>query len=74
MPIVIEQPTAEAVLEAAKTLPAEERKRLVSLIIHTLTPASVVDDSTEWSDEDLRDFSKASWNLINRRLEEEENA
>ena len=56
MSITIENPTAESVFEALKQLPAEEWQRLRAMLI-TTTP--VVDESTEWSDEDLSDFSNA---------------
>jgi hypothetical protein len=60
MSITIENPTAESVFEALKQLPAEEWKRLRAMLITTVP---VVDESTEWSDEDLSDFSNAGAGL-----------
>jgi len=54
MPITIENPTAEAIFEALKDVPAHELARL-----KTWLPSSPVDSNTEWSDEDLQDFSNA---------------
>lgn len=56
MSITIENATAESVFEALKQLPAEEWQRLRDMLI-TTTP--LIDESTEWSEEDLRDFSNA---------------
>ena len=55
MSITIESPTAEAALEALRKLPAGEMERLRQL----LNPSTPVDENTEWSDEDLSDFSAA---------------
>ena len=64
MPIVIEQPTAEAAFEAVKTLPAIERLKLAGLIINSIPPQSIVNYSTEWSEEDMEDFSNATFELF----------
>ncbi|HEX8694030.1 MAG TPA: hypothetical protein VF746_16530 [Longimicrobium sp.] len=53
-----------------KPLPASDRLRLARLILDGIAPESVVDFQTEWSEEDLRDFSLSAW----ARLEAEESA
>ncbi len=55
MSIVIENPTAEAALQALNQLPAVELARLREL----LTTAASIDRNTEWNEEDLADFSAA---------------
>lgn len=70
MSITIESPTAEAVLEALKQLPAVEVDRLKWLLDHReVTP---VDESTEWSDEDLQDLDRSTGMLILERFGPEE--
>ena len=49
-----------------KQLKAPERLRLATMILNDLSPSDMVDDSDEWTDEDLRDFAAAGW----RRSEE----
>ena len=53
MPITIENPTAEAIYAALQNVPASELARLRAM----LSPP--INRSTEWSDEDLSDFSAA---------------
>jgi len=65
--------TAEAVYsEVVKPLPASERLRLATLILDDISPRAVVDYSEEWTDEDYRDFSSASWAYVVEKLEEGE--
>ncbi|BCM89809.1 hypothetical protein IAD21_01657 [Abditibacteriota bacterium] len=64
MSITIETPTAEAIFEALKNVPTRELARLKDLL-----PS--VDENTEWSDEDLQDFSNAGAALY-EQIEEEE--
>ena len=59
--------------QAVKPLPVSERLRLAAMILNDVTAADA-QYSDEWTDEDLRDFSKATWEHINRQLEDEENA
>ena len=61
MTITIENPTAETPCNVPLTVPAQELKR----------DDPLVDEGTEWSDEDLRDFSDASFALVEERCEEE---
>ena len=55
-------------------LPAAARLQLAALILNDIPPESVVDYRTEWSEEDLSDFSRASWKDINQIVEGEEDA
>lgn len=55
MPITIDKPTAEAIYAALQSVPPDELARLRELL--AATPP--IDRSTEWSDEDLADFSAA---------------
>ncbi len=59
MSITIENPTAEAALEALQQLPLSELERLKALLGQPANGASRIHESTEWSDEDLSDFSAA---------------
>ena len=56
--------------QSIKPLPAAERLRLAKLILGALPPESVVDYSDEWSEEDCRDFSRASWRHVEGALKE----
>jgi protoheme ferro-lyase len=49
-----------------KPLPPADRLQLATLILNDIPPQSVVDYSEEWSDEDLRDFTRATWAHIDR--------
>ncbi len=71
MPTAIEQPTAEAAFEAVKTLPVVERFKLASLLIQSISPRSIVDYSEAWSEEDMEDFSNATFALFEERSGEE---
>jgi len=74
MTIEIASPTAEAVYEAVKVLPTAERIKLAGLLITNVSPRDIVDSRDYWTDEDLSDFSDASFSLIDQRFTEEENA
>jgi hypothetical protein len=63
----------ELYAQTIKPLPAAERLRLAALILNDIPSRAVVDYSEEWSEEDLADFSKASWEHISRSLDEEDN-
>ncbi len=56
--------------QTIKPLPAAERLRLAKLILGDIPPEWVVDYSDEWSEEDYRDFSSASWQHIEGALKE----
>ena len=64
MPITIESPTAEAALEALQKLPSAEMERLRQLL--EIAPA--VNESDEWSEEDIEDFRRSTNRLIEKRL------
>ena len=55
--------------QTIKPLSAEERLRIASFILNDIT-AAPVDVSYEWTDEDLRDFSAASWKRIETAMGE----
>ena len=64
------QTTAEEVYnQVVKPLPPPERLKLATIILNDISPQVSVDYSEEWSEEDLRDFSAASWAYIIQRLE-----
>ena len=54
--------------ESIKSLPAVERLQLATIILNDIPPQCMVDYNTEWSDEDLEDFRRASRNHIEARL------
>ncbi|HEX8463878.1 MAG TPA: hypothetical protein VF627_04605 [Abditibacterium sp.] len=74
MIIELESPTAQAVYEAVKHLPILERIKLAGLLISDVSARDVVDTRDTWTDEDLEDFSNASFALIDQRIEEEDAA
>jgi hypothetical protein len=48
--------------QSIKPLPAAQRLQLARLILDGIPNDAVVDYRSEWSDEDLGDFTRASWN------------
>lgn len=65
--------TAEEIYnQAVKSLPPSERFKLATMILNDIPPQAVVDYSEEWTEEDYRDFSAASWAYITQKLEEKE--
>lgn len=67
------KPTAESVYaEAVQDLSSSERFKLATLILNGIPSEAVVDYSTEWSEEDLRDFDRATAELIDQRFGPEE--
>jgi hypothetical protein len=58
-----------------KSLPPDQRLRLAARIINDLTTQPrTVEESDSWSDEDLRDFTRSGWQLIQKRLTEPDHA
>ena len=55
-------------------LPANERLRLAMLILNDIPPQLVLHQSDVWNPKDEQDFSRATWALIERRIEEAERA
>ena len=74
MTLELAAPTAEKIYEAVSFLPTSERIKLAGLLITNVSPRDIVDTSEHWSDEDYRDFSDASFALIEERLSEETDA
>ena len=67
------QTTAEELYNrVVKPLPPPERLKLATIILNDISPQTVVDYSEVWTEEDLRDFSVASWDYIIQKLEEDE--
>lgn len=54
-----------------KPLPPADRLRVATLMLEGIPPESVVDENEEWSDEDLRDLSRASLSRAVEALGEE---
>ena len=71
MSITIENPTAEAVWQAIQQLPQNEVARLKELFDNSSQPVQI-DESTEWSGEDIEDFKRSTQRLIEKRLGPEE--
>lgn len=55
-----------------KSLPASERLQLATMILNDIPAECMVDYSEEWTEDDLDDFRRASWNHVEARLAEEE--
>ena len=53
--------------QSIKSLPTADRLQLAKMILNNIPAESFVDYDESWSDEDIRDFTQASW----RRVEEE---
>lgn len=57
--------------EAIRPLAPADRLKLATRILVDIPPESLSNYSGEWTDEDLSDFSRASWEYINRAIDEE---
>ena len=71
MPITIENPTAEAIYSAVLFLSDEEKSKL-RLLLERDQVMSDPSYSDEWSEEDLRDATRSTALLIERRFGPEE--
>lgn len=60
--------------QSIKPLSAADRFRLATLILNDIPPQLVVDASDEWSEEDYRDFNRATWNRIEQAIGESDDA
>jgi hypothetical protein len=60
--------------QTIKTLPTAQRLRLAALILNDIVPSSEVDDSDNWTEDDLQEFTQMSWQSVDQHLESEENA
>ena len=50
--------------QSIKSLPAGERYQLATMILSEIPPQAVIDYSDEWSEEDLKDFRRHSWQRL----------
>jgi hypothetical protein len=65
--------TAQEVYDqVVKSLAPSERFKLATLILNDISPSAVVDYSDEWSEEDIRDLTIATWKYAVKSLGEEE--
>ena len=55
--------------QSRRTLTPLQRFALATLLLKDIPPYSIVDYSTEWSDEGLQDFTRAGQLHIERMLE-----
>ena len=53
-------------------LTLRERIKLAAMILTDISDQAEVDYSEEWSDEDIEDFTKASWSYALNAIESEE--
>jgi hypothetical protein len=60
--------------QTIKSLPASDRLRLAVMILTDIPPQAVVDYRDEWTEEDYRDFNRASWTRIEQQIEDDEYA
>lgn len=60
--------------QTIKPLPMAERYRLAVLILNDIPPQAVVDASDTWTEEDMHEFSQASWAQLDARLEADDRA
>jgi hypothetical protein len=60
--------------QTIKTLPTAQRLRLAALILNDIVPSSDVDDSDNWTEDDLQDFTQIGWQSVDQHLESEEHA
>jgi hypothetical protein len=56
--------------QSIKPLPAPDRLRLATLILGDISPELVIDDSDEWTEEDLRDITLHSLRQAEVSMEE----
>lgn len=72
MSITIENPTADVIWQVVQQMPQSEISRLKQLFdASPLATSGAIDESTTWSEEDLRDFSAAGAALY-EKIEAEE--
>ena len=60
--------------QTIKHLSTSDRLRLATAILKDIPPQAVVDYSEEWSEQDLGEFSTASWEHADASLGKEEDA
>jgi hypothetical protein len=63
--------TAEEVYDqVVKPLPLQERLKLATIILNGIPLQAVVDYGEAWSEQDIRDFTAASWKHALQDVEE----
>ena len=60
--------------QSIKSLPTADRLQLAKMILNDIPAESFVDHDESWSDEDMRDFTKASWQRVEEEVGEPEDA
>lgn len=60
--------------QSVRTLPVAQRLQLATLILNDIPPQSVIDYSEDWSEEDYRDFTRASWRHVEAAAGEPDDA
>ena len=60
--------------QTIKSLPTADRLQLAKMILNDIPAESFVDYDDSWSDEDLRDFTQASWQRAEEEFGEPEDA
>ena len=60
--------------QSIKSLPAADRLQLARMILSDIPAQSFVDYDDSWSDEDIRDFTQASWQRVEEEVGEPEDA
>jgi hypothetical protein len=60
--------------QSIKPLATADRLELARMILNDIPAESFVDYGDSWSDEDLRDFSQASWQRLEKEVGELEDA
>ncbi len=64
--------TQDLYQQAIKPLPTAERLRLARMILNDIPAESLVETSDAWSEEDLREFTAASWDGIESDADEKD--
>ena len=60
--------------QSIKPLPTADRLQLARMILKDIPGESLVDYQDAWSDEDLRQFTQASWRRVEETVGETEDA
>lgn len=55
--------------QSIRPMPLAQRLELASIILRDIPPQSLVDYSTEWSEEDLAELSRSAWKGIDSDAE-----
>ncbi len=60
--------------QSIKPLATADRLKLARMILNDIPAESFLDYSDSWSDEDIRDFTKTSWQRVQKEVGELEDA